>query len=332
MGGKELREPPLRLTVEDADAGRYRTALAIRDGVPVELMIDWVLLAMGLLTDSAMKLRVRRRAAVYDDPADEEFQTPVIELRDLGEGAYSVHVLDPAGGEWRRWGPYPEDAARGLREAMLAKLHELRERGIPPAALDETLKPILDRVGLSYPGADLEWPDSARRAMLADLPWGYGGMPVHPPDCGCVGCLVADGLDPERLALHLSGMVDISAEIAGAVEARRRGLTEEGVGARLDHSRERGDQLGPGLPNEEGGRLSLVRLGPDDLPDDLPTLAARLRWIVDNDYADEGTSSRLPLTALAEVLEVAADVAANEGATPRLLALRSRLEAADGWR
>ena len=36
--------------------------------------------------------------------------------------------------------------------------------------------------------------------------------------------------------------------------------------------------------------------------------AARLLWIVAQDYADEGTSARVPLLALAEVLDAAAAV------------------------
>jgi len=71
----------------------------------------------------------------------------------------------------------------------------------------------------------------------------------------------------------------------------------------------------------------------EDLPSDLPTAAARFRWIVKADYADEGPLSRLSesaLIAVAEALEAAADVAMYESSDSRWMrTLRDKLIAAD---
>ena len=82
-----------------------------------------------------------------------------------------------------------------------------------------------------------------------------------------------------------------------------------------------------------GSPLVTANTADDPLgPDELPTMAARLLWIVDNDYADEGTSSRLPLLALAAVLDAAADVIDREPPTPRVRVLRDRMAELDAMR
>lgn len=52
------KKPPLVLVVHPAVDGQYRMSLDIADGAPVELMLDWILLATATLTNSAMELRV----------------------------------------------------------------------------------------------------------------------------------------------------------------------------------------------------------------------------------------------------------------------------------
>jgi hypothetical protein len=63
----------------------------------------------------------------------------------------------------------------------------------------------------------------------------------------------------------------------------------------------------------------------------IPTFAARLRWIVAADYADEGLSASLPLDALATVLEIAAGVVASP-TRARVRRLGNALAALDEYR
>ena len=68
---------------------------------------------------------------------------------------------------------------------------------------------------------------------------------------------------------------------------------------------------------------------------ELSTMAARIRWIIEADYADEGPLGRLSveaLTALAEALEAAGDVALHEQSDSRWLReLRTRMMEVDRW-
>lgn len=105
------KKPPLSLVVHPAVDGQHRVSLDIADGVPVEAMLDWILLATATLTNSAMELRDRptaRQVEVSGYLAELEYDPEV------GTWHFRVPELHIVGGGQKNL----EEAIRAAAEAI----------------------------------------------------------------------------------------------------------------------------------------------------------------------------------------------------------------------
>lgn len=105
------KKPPLVLVVHPAVDGQWQVSLDIADGAPVELMLDWILLATATLTNSAMQLRDRRTARQVEVSG---YLTELEYDLEIGTWHFRVPELHIVGGGQKNL----EEAIRAAAEAI----------------------------------------------------------------------------------------------------------------------------------------------------------------------------------------------------------------------